>query len=135
MYWQWRKKNNYFSSDTKRTLFTYRWALAKRGVSLKNGAPSEKWLTLFKNDEWGWSLTATAGDKSHNPTSNDVETKDGLERSDSKQTGRQTNEHLKYGREFYCTLFRIFTCCKEVHVISKNPSQVKHTIYANQMSI
>lgn len=58
-----------------------------------------------------------------------------MERSDSKQTGRQTNEHLKYGREFYCTLFRIFTCCKEVHVISKNPSQVKHTIYANQMSI
>lgn len=79
-------------------------------------------------------LVATVGGHSHNPTSNDDKTTDGQvlvcfkQRSENKKTGQQTNEHLEYGREFYCNLFRLPTCCSQV--ISDNHLQIKYITHA-----
>lgn len=78
------KENNYFSSDIKCIFFMYCWVFVKRGVFLKNGVFFEKWLMLFKNDEWGWSFIVIVGDKSYNLILNNVEIKDGLECFDFK---------------------------------------------------
>lgn len=92
-------------------------------------------VDAVQKEEWRWSLTTTAGGHSNNPTSNDDETTYGQvlfcfkRHSDYKQTGQQT----EYGREFHCTLFWFPTCCSQV--ISDNPPQVKHTIYADQMPV
>lgn len=96
-------------------------------------------VDAVQKEEWRWSLTTTAGGHSNNPTSNDDETTYGQvlfcfkRHSDYKQTGQQINEHMEYGREFHCTLFWFPTCCSQV--ISENPPQVKHTIYADQMPV
>lgn len=58
--------------------------LLREGFFWKNGVFFEKWLMLFKNDEWGWSFIVIVGDKSYNLILNDVEIKDGLECFDFK---------------------------------------------------